>query len=189
VGQIMAVIGQLIITGWASLNLLGLNAYHSLDALFIGYYIYDTVHLLTKSYAKTHTLYLVHHVLSIVIVGFLYLVDIPYVVPLNIMYILLEFSAAIGNVSNLLIHTYPSSTFIITSSFINVSVYGISRIIVYPIILLYLGHYAYITTTSTYSFCIGLVPLGLLTVLYFACIYWCMGMVAKHRALQQKLIL
>jgi len=189
VGQIMAVIGQLLITGWASLNLLGLDAYHSLNALFIGYYLYDTVHLLTKPYAKTYTLYVVHHALAIIIVGSLYLVDIPYVVPLNIMYILLEFSAATVNITNLLIHTYPSSTVVITSSFINVSIYGITRVIVYPIVLSYLAYYVYTTTTSTYSFCICLVPLGLLTVLYFACIYWCMGMVAKHRALKQKLIL
>jgi len=187
--QIMSVIGQLLITGWASLNLLGLNAYHSLDALVIGYYLYDIVHLLTKPYAKTHTLYLVHHVVAIFIVGFLYLVDIPYVVPLNILYVLLEFSAAAGNITNLLIHTYPSSQFVISSSFINVSIYGITRIVVYPIVVSYLAYYVYGTTTSTYSFCICLVPLGLLTGLYFACIYWYIGMVAKHRALKRKLIL
>lgn len=189
IGQIVAAVGQLIITGWACLNLLGLNAFQSLDAFVIGYYIYDTIHLLTKPYAKTLKLFIVHHTLTICLVVYLHVVDIPYYIILNMLYIVLEFSGATNNIANVLIHTYPSAQFVIPCSFINVSIYCITRIVLYSTLCAYILYYTYVTTTSTYSYYLCIPPMLLLTILYIACIYWFIGMVAKHRTLKQKLIL
>jgi hypothetical protein len=189
VGQIVGASAQLLITGWACLNLLGLNAYHSLDACVIGFYLYDIFHLLTKPYAKTLHIFRIHHVLSICMICYGYLLDIPYFIASNTLYVVLEFSAVSINITNLLSHCYPSSNFVIPCSFINISIYCVTRIIVYPIFCAYLQYYVYVTTTTTYSYCLCLPALGLLTGLYFACLYWFIGMVTKHRALQQKLIL
>jgi len=189
IGQIVAAVGQLIITGWACLNLLGLNAFQSLDAFVIGYYIYDTIHLLTKPYAKTLKPFIVHHMLTIFLVGYLHVLDIPYYIILNMLYIVLELSGASINITNTLIHIYPSAHFVIPCSFINVSIYCITRIMLYPVVGAYLLYYTYITTTSTYSYYLCGPPIVLLILLYGACIYWSIGMVAKHRALKQKLIL
>jgi hypothetical protein len=189
VGQLMAATGQLLLTGWACLNLLGLHAYESLDEFVIGYYIYDIFHLLTKPYAKTQRIFLVHHGLTIFLVVYLYVLDIPYYVPMNILYMMLEVSGAVSNITNLLTHTYPSSHFVIPCSFVNVSVYGTTRIILYPLVVVYLVHYTYVATTTTYSYCLCLPPLGMLFVLYGAYIYWYIGMVTKHRALKEKRLL
>jgi hypothetical protein len=189
IGQITAAIGQLMITGWASLNLLGLNAFQSLDAFVIGYYIYDTIHLLTKPYAKTLKIFIIHHMLAIFLVGYLHVLDIPYYIILNMFYIVLEFSGTSINITNTLIHIYPSASFVIPCSFINLCIYGITRILLYPIGVIYIAHYTYVTTTSAYSFYLCLPAIGITAILLLACMYWFTGMIAKHRALKQKLIL
>ena len=189
IGQIVNTAGQLLVTGWACLNLAGLHAYLSLDALMLGFYIYDTYHILTKPYAKSNQPFVIHHGLTILLIVYLYILDFPYNTLMNIIYILLEFSAAAINISNLLIHTYPSSRIGISCSFINLSIYIITRIVIYPIILVYTTHYAYVITTTTYMFYLCFPPLIILYLLFGTCIYWCSGMIAKHRALKQKLIL
>ena len=191
IGQLLASIGQIIITGWAILNILGLHAYYSLDAFFIGYYIYDTIQLLTKPYGKTLRLFHVHHVLTVSLATYIHMLDMSlyYYMYLNIIYGLLEISGAAINITNLLIHIYPSSKYIIPCSFMNLSIYFITRIVVFPILILYAAQDMYRTANNMYTFSLYLPIIGLGTMLFIACTYWFIGMVAKHKALKQKLIL
>ena len=185
VGQIMSATCQVLITVAAAVDLI--TPIHSLTPFVISYYLYDILHLCIKPYGKTKRHYLIHHAGTIILVTYGHLIQSPYKICINIFYILLESSAATTNIVTSLTHAYPASQYTIPLSFINVVIYGTTRILLYPI---HLGYYIYLVRNSTDSHQLYYIfPACSLIILYGVCVNWFAAIVAKHRQMKLKQIL
>ena len=98
IGQLISSACQILIIMGAIVDLITPITY--LTPFVIGYFIYDIIHLYTKPYGKTQSIFLLHHGLTIVMVGYVYLIESPYRSFNNICYIVLETSSLSLNITN-----------------------------------------------------------------------------------------
>lgn len=172
VGLSIGLVTQLLITGLGILDLVTPVA--TLPALVIGFYLYDMIYLGVK--LQNQTMYLAHHAATICLVGYLSVIDSPYRGFADIMYILLEFSSASINFVNLVKYFDSQSSLIPTLSACNLAVYGLTRIVVYPVNLVVCAAHV----ASSDRILIHVPPLAVLGLLYVLCVYWFGLMVQKH---------
>lgn len=127
-GILNAALFQIFITILAGYNIYnGSNNY--IDNSVIGYYIYDTIYLLSyNQYA-----YIVHHVFALYLIYLHITYQIAPFFYSNVMYFLMELSACMLNWMNLLgeykIQNYRFKV-------LTYSVYTVTRVITYPIFLI-----------------------------------------------------
>lgn len=172
VGLSIGFVAQLLITGLGVLDLV--TPVTTLPALVIGFYLYDMIYLGTK--LQNQTMYLVHHIGTIGLVGYLTVIDSPYRGHADIMYILLELSSASINLVNLVKYFDSQSSRIPCLSACNLVVYGVTRILLYPVnFVICAAHVA-----SSDRILINVPPLAVLGLLYAICIYWFFLMIQKH---------
>jgi hypothetical protein len=174
IGQLISAASQILIILGAIVDLITPIPY--LTPFVIGYFVSDMIHLYTKPYGKTQTIFFLHHGLTIVMVGYVYLIESPYKSFNDICYILLETSSLSLNITNSIKYFYPNHSHM---KFINISIYGICRMLLYPINI---GHGIYMLYNSNDAYIIKLhiFPVSLLIILYAVCVNWFIVMVRKH---------
>jgi len=187
IGQITGASCQLMIVVWAFLNLLSIGNIDSLHNFVVSYYLYDMIHLYSKHYGRSQSIFFLHHTLCICMIAYLRYIESEYVVFSQLLYILMESSGFALNIMNLCKQFYPASKYIITCSSVNVITYGLTRVIVYPLVLGYYEYQLYISVSDTKY--IYIFPNVLLSLLYCVSVWWFIAMVQKHRGMQQKTIL
>jgi len=187
IGQIVNSICQSIIVAWAFCNLFLFNETESLNAFVIGFYIYDIIHLLTKHYGKTQRMYLVHHGLSIVCIVYVQYIATGYNPYININYILMEVSSTAINITNIIKFFNPASKYTITVSGINVNTYFITRVVFYPISLLFMTYDIYHSDIAAKYLYIP--PVALLSLLFSVCVWWFTALIKKHEETRKKWLL
>jgi len=187
IGQAMGASCQFIIVVWAFLNLPYSGPIEPLHDLVISYYLYDMIHLYIKPYGRRQSIFFLHHTLSICIIAYIRYTQIDVIIFIQLMYILMESSGCALNITNLLKQFYPASKHIITYSFINVMIYGLTRVIIYPLIVSYYEYQLYISVLDTKY--LYIFPNVLLALLYGVSVWWFIVMVQKHRSMMQKTIL
>jgi len=177
IGQLISSACQILIILGAIVDLFTPITY--LTPFVIGYFVYDMIHLYTKPYGKTQSIFFLHHGLTIVMVGYVYLIESPYKSFNDICYILLETSSLSLNITNSIKYFYPNHPNMKCINLINISIYGLSRILLYPINI---GHGIYILYNSNNAYIIQLhiFPVFLLIILYAVCVNWFIAMVTKH---------
>jgi hypothetical protein len=171
VGQVVRVGVQTLIVIGASIDLV--TPIGSLTPLVIGFYLYDMIHLATKPYGTSQHMFQVHHALTIALAGYLDLIDTPYKAEVNLIYILLETSSTAINTVSVLKYYRPVPASVSTA---NVAIYGITRIILYPLIV---GRCA-LDVFKSDTLLINVFPICMLSTLYVACFYWFLALVRKH---------
>jgi len=187
VGQLVASFCQSIIVLWALTNLLFNGASNPLHYFVISYYLYDMIYLFIKPFGKIQMIFQVHHGLCICVILYTIYIPIGYTSTIHLVYILMELSALSINLSNIQRYLYPASRLTIQVSLTNLLIFLITRIIVFPSISIYML-YDIITVDRDDKY-IFLFPGSLFTSLIFLCIWWFVGMINKHRRLEQKMIL
>lgn len=175
IGQLVAMGAQILMVAGAVADLFTPLPLHS---LVIGFYAYDMIHLYIKPYGKTLQIYLIHHAVTIALISYLYLIETPYTKEMDTYYILLEVSSVSINAVNLIKFFYPLSDSLDTLSFANVVVYGITRVVLYP---LNLGWCLYCVLTSG-NILIHVPPFLVLVMLYGVCVQWFLAMIKKYRS-------
>jgi len=179
IGQLVATGAQLLMVAGAVVDLFMPLSYHSLPSLVIGFYAYDMIHLYINPYGKALQMYLIHHAVTIALIGYLYMIETPYTREMDTYYILLEVSSVSINAVNLIKFFYPLSDSLDTLRFANVVVYGVTRVILYP---LNLGWCLYCVLTSD-NVWIHVPPFLVLVMLYGVCVQWFLAMVKKYRSM------
>jgi hypothetical protein len=187
IGQIMGASCQFIIIIWAFLNLLYSGSIEPLHDFIISYYIYDLIHLYTTPYGRRQSIAFLHHTLIICMITYIRYTQIDTIIFTQLLYILMELSSCSLNIMNLCKQFYPASKHIITYSFVNVMIYGLTRVIIYPLVLSYYEYQLYISEKDTKY--LYLFPNALLILLYCISLWWFIAMVQKHRSSRQKTIL
>jgi hypothetical protein len=171
VGQVVRVGAQALIVIGVSIDLV--TPIGSLTPLVIGFYLYDMIHLATKPYGTSQHMFQVHHALTIALAGYLDLIDTPYKVEVNLIYILLETSSTALNAVCVLKSYCPVPVSVSTA---NVAIYGITRIVLYPIVV---GR-CVLDVFKSDTLLINVFPICMLSTLYVACFYWFLALVRKH---------
>ena len=174
-------IGQLVATGAQILMVLGalldlITPVPSLTSLVIGFYIYDMIHLYTKPYGQTQKIFLIHHGATVVLLSYLCWIETPYKGLLDIFYILLEVSSISINTVNLIKHFWPTEPRLKQLSFANVVIYGLTRVILYPVNL---GVVIYFVGQSD-QILLYVPPITILLMLYVVCVQWFLTMINKQ---------
>jgi hypothetical protein len=187
IGQIMGASCQFMIVAWAFLNLLFTGPIEPLHDLVISYYLYDMIHLYMKPYGRRQSIFFLHHTLSICMIAYIRYTQIEYTTLSHSLYILMESSGCALNITNLYKQFYPASKHIITCSSVNIIIYGLTRVLVYPLILSYYEYQLYISVLDTKY--IYIFPNALLILLFCVSVWWFIAMVQKHRGMKQKTIL
>jgi hypothetical protein len=177
IGQLISSACQILIIMGAVVDLITPIPY--LTPFVIGYFVYDMIHLYTKPYGKTQTIFFLHHGLTIVMVGYVYLIESPYKLFNDICYIVLETSSLSLNITNCIKYFYPNHPNMKLINFINISIYGLFRMLLYPINI---GHGIYMLYNSNDAYIIQMhiFPVSLLLILYAVCVNWFIVMVTKH---------
>lgn len=181
-GHLIAILCQTAITVWAAFNLFFTLNTESLGPFVISYYIYDIGHLLMNPYAKKDRMFIVHHVGTIAIILYAQAAQFQYDYFYNVIYILLEISGIVLNMSGIsksLFPYTPGSRIIMAT---NLATYGLTRIALYPLHLL---HFLYIVSNENLSlFDISIrAPPGLaLIALYIVSVQWYMVMIKRVKA-------
>ena len=174
-------IGQLVATGAQILIVLGalldlITPIPTLASLVIGFYLYDMIHLSTKPYGRTLQIYLYHHAATIALVGYVCWIESPYKTVIDIFYILLEVSSISINTVNLIKFFRPTEPRLKQLTFANVAIYGLTRVILYPVNL---GVAIYVVG-QTDQILINLPPIAILLMLYVVCVQWFLTMINKQ---------
>lgn len=181
IGQFIGALIQLGLSIWASVNLLlsspAQSTWH-LETALIGFYTYDLIYLL--SFAKGQTMYLfhAHHIGSIILISHLQLhphINMPDSVNMTIF--ILELSAASINIKNL--YRQFQLPFPKRVELINILIYFITRVILFPIIL-YMELYHFYMKEILFTLP-GIIPSVLLATLYLICVKWCWDMVRRYQ--------
>ena len=172
IGQLVATGAQMLMVAGAVVDLFTPLPLHS---LVIGFYAYDMIHLYMHPYGKALQMYLIHHAVTIALIGYLYLIETPYTKEIDAYYILLEVSSVPINAVNLIKFFYPLSDSLDTLQLANVVVYGITRVVLYP---LNLGWSLYCVLTSD-NMWIHVPPFLVLVLLYGVCVQWFLAMGRK----------
>ena len=181
IGQFIGALIQLGLSIWASVNLLlsspDQSTWHLKTAL-IGFYTYDLIYLL--SFAKGQTMYLfhAHHIGCIILISHLQLY--PHINKhdsMNMFIFILELSAASINIKNL--YRQFQLPFPNRVELINILIYFITRIILFPIIL-YIEIYHLYMKEILFTLP-AMIPSALLVTLHLICVKWCWDMVRRYR--------
>jgi len=176
IGQLVATVAQILIVAAACIDLF--TPVTTLSSLVIGFYVYDIIHLCIKPYGRTQQIYLIHHAGTIALITYLHLIETPYTKETDVYYILLEASSVSINSVNLIKYFYPYSNSLNALSRANVVVYGLTRIVLYPLNFAWI---LYNVVTSDHVW-INVLPISGLILLYGAYIKWFMAMMAKHKS-------
>jgi hypothetical protein len=177
IGQLIATGAQILMVAGAIVDLFTPLPLHSLPSLVIGFYAYDMIHLYMNRYGKALQMYLVHHAVTIALIGYLYMIETPYTREMNTYYILLEISSVSINVVNLIKFCYPLSVSLDTLRFANVVVYGVTRVVLYPVNL---GWSLYCVWTSD-NVWVHIPPFLVLVLLYGVYVQWFLAMIRPLR--------
>jgi len=189
ISHLMNCICQLVIVGWSVYNLTLYDSLETLNEFIIGFYLYDIIRTLTKNYGKTQGLFLVHHVLSIVLLLYMRLAVTDFNGYFNVIYLLLEFSGASLNLTHIIRFVNPASKYTITVSGINVNIYFITRCVFYPVSLLFITYDAYHREVDTLTKYLYIPPLLLLWLLFGMSAWWLVALVKKHEETRKKWLL
>ena len=187
IGQLVNSVCQLLIIGWACYNLTITDSTDSLNAFVVGFYLYDTIHLYISHYGKTQRMYIVHHLATIGIILYIQYVATDYSMFGNINYILMELSSTSINVTNITKFFNPMAKYNITLSGINVNIYFITRIVMFPLSTLLLSYMIYESDSSTKY--IYIPPIALFGILFCVCVGWFIALVKKHEETRRKWLL
>ena len=174
VGQLVATGAQILIVAVAFIDLFTPVPY--LTSLVIGFYLHDMIHLATKPYGQTLQIYLVHHAATIALVSYCYLIQSPYTTESDILYIFLETSSISINMVNIIKYFYPASELLDRLSFANIGIYGLTRIVLYPLNVAWIAYNVY----NSDQIWINVPPLTVLILLYGVCVQWFVAMIKKH---------
>ena len=194
VSQLVCTAFQAVIVFWGFMNVfgfvksVGIESYESLDYAIIGFYAADMIYMWAKPFGKTQQMFFVHHALTILVISYIQFIQFQYSTTLTYIYILLEFSSASINVVNVYRYCYPLSKSIVPLSFYNLIIYFVTRVVLFPINVGWTV-YAVVASGQSAEKSLYYFPLGFGILLYCVCVYWFFGMVAKHRALKQKMLL
>lgn len=177
VGQIMSASFQIVLLSWGITNMLMNNLSSILLDVFIGYLMYDTIDLIVKPIGKNVTELYVHHILSIFLI-----MIIKYFTDYNILYayavlLALEASSLMLNITNLTKQFFPDFRHINT---INLYVYFLSRIVVYPVLIIFYYQDLVARHALTYISGFTVILLSLGGILF---IWWFMKLYEKTRVL------
>jgi hypothetical protein len=173
VGQIVSATLQIVILCWTAMMLLTNSFTNTPVEIFAGYLIYDSIDLVVKPIGKNVTEFHVHHCLVIFLMLIIY-----YFVDYNIfncysMLLVLETSALMLNITNLTKQYIPSFKQINT---INVFVYFVSRVVLFPVCIYYWINN--VLVHGTLHFASGLSTL-LLVLGYIGFCWWFMKLYKK----------
>jgi len=78
IGQLVAAGAQMVIVAGAFIDLFVPLPLNFLPSLVIGFYAHDMIHLYIKPYGQALQMYLIHHGVTIALVGYFYLMESPY---------------------------------------------------------------------------------------------------------------
>ena len=149
----------------------------SLASLVIGFYLYDMIHLYTKPYGKSQQIFIIHHAGTIVLVSYVCWIESPYKRASDIFYILLELSSISINTLNLIKYFRPTEPRLNQLRFANVVIYGLCRVVLYPITL---GISIYFVAQSN-QILIHVPPICALGLLYIMYVQWFVAMIYKQK--------
>jgi hypothetical protein len=189
ISHLMNCICQLVIVGWSVYNLTLYDSLETLNEFIIGFYLYDIIRTLTKNYGKTQGLFLVHHVLSIVLLLYKTFAITDFNNYLSIIYVLLEFSGASLNLTHIIRFVNPASKYTITVSGINVNIYFITRCVFYPVNLMVVSYDIYHRDMDILSKYLCIPALSLLWLLFGMSAWWLVVLVKKHEETRKKWLL
>jgi len=178
VGQIVPLMCEITIAIWALTNIANYNStiWHLLT-FSIGFYTYDMLHMLTYEEGRKSYIYYLHHIATISMLG--YLINYPDLtanVSSPLIVFLLESSSASVNITAL--YKQFVNINIQRAELINIIIYGITRILAYPITISYSLYILYIDeniNNYTYIF-----PITVLYMLYGVCVFWFRSMALKY---------
>lgn len=175
-------IGQLVATGAQILIVLGalidlITPIPSFPSLIIGFYLYDMIHLYTKPYGKSQQIFIVHHAGTIVLVSYVCWIESPYKTASDIFYILLELSSISINTLNLIKYFRPTEPRLNQLRFANVVLYGLCRVVLYPVTL----GIAIYSVSQTDQIFIHILPICALGLLYIMYVQWFLTMIYKQK--------
>ena len=171
VGHVVRIGAQTLIVIGASIDLV--TPIGSLTPLVIGFYLYDMILLATEPRGAFQHMFQVHHALTIALAGYIDLIDTPYRVEVNLIYILLETSSTAINTVYVLKSYGPVPASVSTA---NLAIYGITRIVLYPIVV---GR-GVLDVFKSDTLLINAFPICTLSTLYIACCYWFLALIRKH---------
>jgi len=189
VSDLINAISQFIIVGWSVYNLTIFDETESLNTFVIGFYLYDIIRIVTNHFGKAQGLFLLHHVLTIVLIGYMMILIPDYNAYMNIMYFLLEVSGASLNVTHIVRFFNPASKYTVTVSGINVNVYFITRSIFYPISILFATYDAYHKDVPSLTKYLYIPPLTLHWILFVMSCWWLISLIKKHEETRKKWLL
>lgn len=147
--------------------------------LFIAYFCYDIISLLSTSRGSSQTMYLLHHIVSLYLISILYLsytsnITLYYI---NILGFIFEVANPFLNTMKLLRSLLPDSILYYTFLDLSKLTYCISRIMILPILILmfYKDNISIINPYLFYQVIIGL------TGMCFLSISWCTHLFAMNQ--------
>ena len=178
-GHLMAALCQTVITVWATFNLFFTLNIESLNPFVISYYVYDIGHLLMNPYAKKDRMFIVHHVSTIAIILYAEAAQFHYDYFYNVIYVLLEGSGIVLNMSGISKSLFPYTTGSRIMMATNVATYGLTRIALYPLHLLYFLYVVLTANPSFFDICIRVPPGLALIALYIVSVRWYMVMLKR----------
>jgi len=187
IGQLVAGACQFLIVLWALWNRLMAGDLQPLHNFVLGFYLHDTIHLLVKPYGKTLRIFLVHHGVAIGLVLYLKYCPPSYYSFANEAYLLLELSAFSINATHVFRRFFITSKYNIALSALNLYLYCITRLILYPLMIATLL-LSVVLSPQPLSL-LELAPLPVLVGLIGVSANWFVAMVAKHKQLVWKTIL
>ena len=179
-GHLVAAICQIVMTFWSIINVIyGMNI-TAVNYFVMSYYIYDVGHLLMNAYAKNDHIFIVHHMGTIAIILYQEYFNMPYYYFYNMMYVLLEGSGVMLNISGLAKTLVPYTKFSNMMMTTNMVTYGLTRVVLYPLVLLHLGYFITTENLSIYDIGVRIPPCLLLIALYIMSVKWYMVMTKNY---------
>jgi hypothetical protein len=178
----MAALCQTVITVWAAFNLFFAETTDSLDPFVISYYIYDIGHLLMNPYAKKEHMFIIHHVGTIAIILYAEIGQFQYDYIYNVIYVLLEGSGIMLNIAGIAKSLYPYTYYSRLMINTNLATYGLTRIVLYPLHLLYFLYIFSNENLSLFDICLRAPPTLALIALYIVSFRWYMVMIKRVKA-------
>ena len=181
-GHLVAILCQTAITVWAAFNLFFAETTASLNPFVISYYLYDIGHLLMSPYAKKEHMFIVHHIGAIAIILYATYGQFQYDYIYNVIYVLLESSGIVLNISGISKSLFPYTACSRTMMATNLATYGLTRILLYPLHLLYFLYIVSNENLSLFDICIRAPPGLSLLALYVVSVRWYMVMIKRVKA-------
>jgi hypothetical protein len=177
--QLVGVVSQAGMALWGFFNLFQPSPFELtwyLQSATIGFYAYDLLYMLSYAGGRKMYLFHAHHICTVLFLA--HLQQNPYVCPpnaMNITIMILELSAASININSFCKRFWNS--YAKQVELVNIVIYFITRMVIYPIVLYTLLYQFYVEHTlwdPTYG-----VPSLIFTLLHFLCILWFRNMVLQ----------